>query len=78
MSTTTPNLSVCLRGSSDSASQLIYATAIQPSPSLPSYTTITRSAQYAVSVIKQSSVRPSVCPVDQQQRRSAGLLLSSA
>jgi len=38
---------------------------------------ITRSAQYAVSVIKQSSVRPSVCPVDQQQRRSAGLLLRS-
>ena len=39
LSTTTPNLSVCLRGSSDSASQLIYATAIQPSPSLPSCTT---------------------------------------
>jgi len=39
MSTTTPNLSVCLRGSSDSASQFISATAIQLTPSLPSYTT---------------------------------------
>ena len=41
----------------------------------------TRSAQYAVSVIKRSSVRPyvrpSVCSVDRQQRRSAGLLLRS-
>jgi len=34
------------------------------------------SIYYAVSVIKRSSVRPSVCPVDrQQQRRPVGLLL---
>ena len=46
MSTTTPNLSVCLRGSSDSASQLISATAIQPSPSLPSCTTIVNCYYY--------------------------------
>jgi len=46
MSTTTPNLAVCLRGSSDSASQLISATVIQPSPSLPSCTTIVNCYYY--------------------------------
>jgi len=42
LSTTTPNLSVCLRGSLDSVSQFISATAIQLIPSLPSYTTYFR------------------------------------
>jgi len=44
LSTTTPNLSVCLRGSSYSVSQFISATAIQLTPSLPSYTTHHRAS----------------------------------